>query len=951
MQSTSTQAINPVQGPKLPPFVEGRDEMDSYLLRFERFARAAGWEEEQWAVSLSALLTGKALDIYYRLDTEESSDYSHLKNALLRRYGLTADGYQKKLRESKPEQDETPGQFVARLQAYLKRWIEMGETDDSIEGLKDLTIREQFMNMCSAELRLFLKERDLASIDEVAETAQQFLEARGVTLCELNERSQRRSEMKQRTFKDVRKLGVVRSASALQVNTRAGQPKCAFCERPHDTTACQNVSALSVEERRQQLLASGCCFLCLHPRHIASTCESRKMCSICDRKHHELLCFDSKPKGLKNLQVLTARSEVRNKTGVALQTARVVAIDPAGSECARMLIDSGSNQSFITKRLATKLGCKTAGEQDTQILTFGGTERHHKSMKKVSVTVQKRGDEASGLTLNMTQIDDICDPVNSCLQVDEKEMQCLGDLDLADPPEQWNHGQVIDLLLGMDFYQDVTTGSTRHCTSGPIAMESVFGWILGGRVGSSEEENKQALFIRTVEHNEDLHRLWDLESIGIASPPFASGREEKHTMEDTAVAHFESTCTRLDDGRYEVRWPKKENFDSLPADDTLACARLRRCERALELGERKAEYESALMQYVDDGFAERAPSTPNGPLHVLSHHGVYKNGKIRIVFDASAGQPHSLNDCVLPGPNLIADLAGILLRFRLHRVVLSADIKKAFLQISLHPEDRDVTRFLWREKPEAEPSVFRMTRVVFGVSASPFLLQTTIKRHLSAYTDSGAMSAQRLSTDLYCDDLLTSLKTEEEAENFVRETRQIFCEAKMNMRKWASNRPLAALEGDEPSAVSLPDGGTGEQKVLGVVWAPTDDSLGFDPSQLITLSDHMRPTKRNILKISARIFDPLGLLTPFTARTKMLLKQLWIEGTEWDDPMTADAQRIWKVWTEELKQLENIRIPRTYNSESIESLEIHTSATQVKTPTPPPCIFDQAVDILAKADR
>ena len=136
IESTSRQATSLVQTPKLPPFVEDRDEMDSYLLRFERFARAAGWEEEQWAVSLSALLTGKALDIYYRMDTEESSDYQTLKNSLLKRYGLTAEGYRKKLRESRPEQDETPGQFVVRLQAYLKRWIEMGETDDSRDGLK-----------------------------------------------------------------------------------------------------------------------------------------------------------------------------------------------------------------------------------------------------------------------------------------------------------------------------------------------------------------------------------------------------------------------------------------------------------------------------------------------------------------------------------------------------------------------------------------------------------------------------------------------------------------------------------------------------------------------------------------------------------------------------------------------------------------------------------------------
>ena len=63
------------------------------------------------------------------------------------------------------------------------------------------------------------------------------------------------------------------------------------------------------------------------------------------------------------------------------------------------------------------------------------------------------------------------------------------------------------------------------------------------------------------------------------------------------------------------------------------------------------------------------------------------------------------------------------------------------------------------------------------------------------YTDSCATSALRLSTDLYCDDLLTSLKTEEEADQFIQETRQIFSEAKMNMRKWASNRKLTVVVG------------------------------------------------------------------------------------------------------------------------------------------------------------
>ncbi|KAI8509543.1 hypothetical protein Bbelb_133910 [Branchiostoma belcheri] len=61
--------------PKLPPFVDGKDEVDAFLQRFERFASSNGWREEVWASNLSALLTGKALEVYSRLSNEDAQDY------------------------------------------------------------------------------------------------------------------------------------------------------------------------------------------------------------------------------------------------------------------------------------------------------------------------------------------------------------------------------------------------------------------------------------------------------------------------------------------------------------------------------------------------------------------------------------------------------------------------------------------------------------------------------------------------------------------------------------------------------------------------------------------------------------------------------------------------------------------------------------------------------------
>ena len=77
------------KSPKIQAFYEGKDEMDSYLLRFERYATAQKWEPDTWAIGLSALLQGKALDVYALMPKEDALNYDKLKVALLKRYELT----------------------------------------------------------------------------------------------------------------------------------------------------------------------------------------------------------------------------------------------------------------------------------------------------------------------------------------------------------------------------------------------------------------------------------------------------------------------------------------------------------------------------------------------------------------------------------------------------------------------------------------------------------------------------------------------------------------------------------------------------------------------------------------------------------------------------------------------------------------------------------------------
>ncbi|XP_021366507.1 RNA-binding protein 25-like [Mizuhopecten yessoensis] len=129
------------RGPKLPPFEQDKDNIDSYIRRFEQYASAQKWERSSWGTNLGALLKGRALDVYTRLPVEQAFDFDTLKKALLKRFELTEEGYRNKLYLCRPESGETCSQYGVRLESYMERWREMANTAKTYEALKDLIVR------------------------------------------------------------------------------------------------------------------------------------------------------------------------------------------------------------------------------------------------------------------------------------------------------------------------------------------------------------------------------------------------------------------------------------------------------------------------------------------------------------------------------------------------------------------------------------------------------------------------------------------------------------------------------------------------------------------------------------------------------------------------------------------------------------------------------------------
>ena len=150
------KSSNP-RSPKLPYFDEHTDKMDSYLTRFESYAISNKWDLSMWASYLSALLKGRALEVFVRLSKDDQSDYSQIKEALLTNFGLTKRSFRKKFRDCRPKKAETFRQFSGSLASYLDKWLGLAKVEKTYEAVCEFLARDQFLNCCIHELYLYLK--------------------------------------------------------------------------------------------------------------------------------------------------------------------------------------------------------------------------------------------------------------------------------------------------------------------------------------------------------------------------------------------------------------------------------------------------------------------------------------------------------------------------------------------------------------------------------------------------------------------------------------------------------------------------------------------------------------------------------------------------------------------------------------------------------------------------
>ncbi|KAM9717459.1 uncharacterized protein ACNS7B_021107 [Menidia menidia] len=352
----------------------------------------------------------------------------------------------------------------------------------------------------------------------------------------------------------------------------------------------------------------------------------------------------------------------------------------------------------------------------------------------------------------------------------------------------------------------------------------------------------------------------------------------------------------------------------------------------------KEEYTACVNNMLQQGYAEAVPADElqkgNGQLWYIPHHGVHHptKGKLRVVFDCgSTYKGASLNSQLLQGPDLTNSLVGVLIRFRKEPVALMADIDAMFHQVYVSEKHVNFLRFLWwkhgdTSKPAQE---FRMLVHLFGAVSSPscanYALQRTADDNVQQFP---AEVVDTIKNNFYVDDCLKAVPTEEDAVHLVERLTELCSKGGFMLSKWVSNSRTVLMSipeerrAKEIKSLDLDKDQLPVERVLGLQWSIETDEFKFRTS----VQD--RPhTRRGILSVVSSLYDPLGILAPFSMPAKLLLQDLCRQNLKWDEVIPHSLSRKWLDWLEDLQRISSFKVDRCIKPSCIRKTRQSTTSS------------------------
>lgn len=728
-------------------------------------------------------------------------------------------------------------------------------------------------------------------------------------------RPMQQSQGSQNTTKGYPRHSKSTPSSFVAAGPQSSTPVCKCCKGAHTIPSCPQFKGWLLDARVEWVREHKLCFRCLGEGHWSPTCRSLALCSTCSRKHHTLVHTDVLAPSAKNEDVerslqsneQPASSFVGHLTAhsVLLGTTLVHIRDCAGVlHTVRALVDSASQISAITSVCSNRLGLHMArwtapvsGLSGATVLSVQGiVDCHIQPRFSPEPIVPFKAWVFPSITADMPR-----------QQLSKDVADRYQHLALADPT--FTCPSAIDLLLGADVFAQIFDG--KRVTVGnsfPAAFSSVFGWIIIGPVPHSDIKSPHACPVSLTTSVESLlDRFWRIEEPEAAPEDF--------TDEGRCESIFRDGCARSASGRFTVPFPFRHHVtpDVFSGSRDVALKRFEHLERKLSADHRLRDlYCKFMAEYIDLGHMSLTSSPGK---YFIPHHAVYRpsdvDPKIRVVFDASAKSftGSSLNMCLLPGPKLQRDVIDVLLLFRLPRHAFIADICKMYRQILITSEHRCYQHILWRASPVDELRAYELNTVTYGVNCAPYLAIRVLKHIAEHDCSNHPLVREAILYHTYVDDICVGADSENEALELQSDLITVLQGAGLELKKWASNTSsvLNTVSPEDRACGPLPfeDSDGDGLKVLGLRWNHKGDYFGYHVQ-----SDSVVYTKRGMLSLVARVFDPLGLLAPVVFLAKHFMQQVWKADLSWDVPLPVAIIESWRHLVSDLPTLQKLTIPR-----------------------------------------
>jgi hypothetical protein len=711
---------------------------------------------------------------------------------------------------------------------------------------------------------------------------------------------------------------------------------CNFCQSKfHKLYQCEKFKLATVLDRVNHVNKCDLCELCLN-KHGSSRCRLLLKCAICKQNHNSLLHQEeaSEPVMLPKVSSLS----MSRTDNVLLPTIKVGLLDSNGKMIhVRALCDSGSQVSFMRAALATRLGCKLYNESTSFV---GVCDSANTVKQKTEVNIYSNTNKVH-TKVTCCVIDTITSDLPQ-FEINRGQINLPPNILLADP--EFDDCQPISILLGCDIFFKILRREQLPVIPAELYLHNTsFGYVVAGRVphGSRVKHPTAGNFCGHVgvqssglsDQSDDLafimQQFWKCDSV----PEIY---REATTEQDLAEEIFSKSVV-LKNNRFQVDLPLKQSLTDLNMGDSLSRAlkRFHNLEKRFEKDPVLFQkYRAFIEEYLSLGHAQYVDISrydlEGGKVFILPHHPVYSNSKtthLRVVFDGSmlTSRNISLNDMLLNGPVVQNDLFSILILFRLHRYILIADIQKMFRQTKLNPEHCALQNILWRDSPTESIKCIQLQTVTYGQKSSTFLATRCLVELAQRYKEQYPLAAEVLMNNTYVDDVNTGCNDLKQLIETKCQLTDLLKLGGFALHKWCSNNKQL-LEDIPKQLQSMSDIDFCQEedasiKTLGITYKINSDTLNISsPGGLPCEVESY--TKRQVLSVIGKFFDPLGLAGPIVVAAKLIMQRTWQLNIAWDSHIPQDLANEFKSFLHSLNMMQSIPVNRNINTQNLKTAEL-----------------------------